>query len=480
MNTDIIINMLWATIVSSLITKLTAINFSFLDVFKFIQDYFCKKKDNAKKITGQIIISGTKITTANGYRFHFPDVYRAVILKLLQNKINVERLTRSTDMFHNGENSYDIHIDSNDDFKIEDNIYISCKQLSQDTKDNGPIINLIMNIFSHKYTAIELNKIIQEWIHVYEKHTNKYVEDENIYYFSLKNDNDYHHNSKKSGPLEDEKNVTSVWKKNILVSYKTFNNTFFTDKEILLKKLRYFLNNERLYQDRGIPYNVGFLLHGEPGCGKTSCIKAISNLTKRHVVEVNLRKIKTCGDFEKIFTENDMNGKYIPHNKKIIVLEDIDCMINIVKSRKKADDSQASSEFDEIGKADSECMKLMMLHEKIMKDEEKYKPNDNLTLACILNTIDGVLENYGRILIITTNFIDKLDEALIRPGRIDMKINFTKCTNQMCRQIIEHFYKEKIDQNIQFPDYKYSPAEILELCQLNYEDINIVIKKLAN
>ena len=233
MNTDIIINMLWATIASSLIAKLTAINFSFLDVLEFIRNYFWKKEDNTKKITGQVTINGTKSTTPSGYRFHFPDSYRAVILKLLQNKVNVEKLTRSADTFRN-ENSYDIHIDSNDDFKIEDNIFISFKQVSQDTKENGPIINMVMNIFSHKYTAIELNKIIQEWIYVYEKHTNKYVEDENIYYFSLKNDNDNHHNSKKSGPLEDE-NSTSVWKKNILVSYKTFNNTFSPTKRYYSK-----------------------------------------------------------------------------------------------------------------------------------------------------------------------------------------------------------------------------------------------------
>mgnify|MGYP002864766107 CR=1 FL=1 len=68
-----------------------------------------------------------------------------------------------------------------------------------------------------------------------------------------------------------------------------------------------------------------------------------------------------------------------------------------------------------------------------------------MTLSCILNTIDGIIENHGRILIITTNYVDQLDSALIRPGRIDARVNFTKCTDKMCKDIIGHFYDQKIE-----------------------------------
>ena len=110
----------------------------------------------------------------------------------------------------------------------------------------------------------------------------------------------------------------------MLITFKTFDNIFFKDKDILIKKLNYFLANEEKYKKKGIPYNIGFLFYGNPGCGKTSCIKAISNYTKRHVVEINLKQIETCGEFINIFNDDMMNDNCIPHRKKIIVLEDID------------------------------------------------------------------------------------------------------------------------------------------------------------
>jgi chaperone BCS1 len=241
------------------------------------------------------------------------------------------------------------------------------------------------------------------------------------------------------------------------------------------------LNNEGWYKKKGIPYNIGFLFHGTPGCGKTSCIKAISNFTNRHVVEINLSKIKKCKDFIKIFNHNCMNEDYVPHDKKIIVLEDIDCMIDIVKSRiNKEDENEEENKF-KIDEKDNDMVKMMKIQEKgkiiefehfeKMEKKKEEKEDDKLTLSCILNTIDGVLENYGRILIITTNHVEKLDSALIRPGRIDMKVNFTKCSRQMYYDIIEHYYEKELQQNIPFVEYKHSPAEVLEICSLHNENI---------
>lgn len=108
----------------------------------------------------------------------------------------------------------------------------------------------------------------------------------------------------------------------------------------MIEKLNYFLNNEHIYQRHGIPYNFGLLFHGPPGCGKTSCIKAIANLTKHHVVEINLKKIKTCEEFVTIIDNEFINKIYVPTNKKIILLEDIDCMLDIAIDRKIKDDKE--------------------------------------------------------------------------------------------------------------------------------------------
>lgn len=88
--------------------------------------------------------------------------------------------------------------------------------------------------------------------------------------------------------------------------------------------------------------------------------------------------------------------------------------------------------------------------------------DEELNLSCILNTIDGVLEQSGRILIITSNHPNMIDEALLRPGRIDMKVHFTKCDENMAISIINNIFNtniKKIDMS-----REYSPAEIVNEC----------------
>ena len=76
-------------------------------------------------------------------------------------------------------------------------------------------------------------------------------------------------------------------------SRKTFDNVFFAQKQTVVSRIDFFLKNYDWYAERGIPYTLGFLFHGLPGCGKTSTIKAIANMTQRHIVSVQLKNIKT-------------------------------------------------------------------------------------------------------------------------------------------------------------------------------------------
>jgi ATP-dependent Zn protease len=332
-------------------------------------------------------------------------------------------------LFNSSDSSFsdsNYYIDAaNKDILVDekDQIYVSFKAVD---KYNSQIV-----LYSYELSAYALKKIVDKWIQDYddEKKEESRINKNLCYFYSVS--------------CDDEK---LRFKTHTLDTYKNFNNIHFTQKEMMLKKLNFFLENQDLYKKRGIPYNFGLLFHGPPGCGKSSCIKAIAKYTNRSVIDINLKNIKTCDEFIQVFTTQYMNDIYLPTNKKIIILEDIDCMSNIVKDRKESDE-----------------------------DED----TNALTLSCILNTIDGILEQTGRIMIMTTNHPEKLDDALTRSGRIDLKINFTKCTQQMYKDIIESYYDEELTEDIVFPEDTYSPANVLEICAMS-DNIEDAIKTIVS
>jgi chaperone BCS1 len=117
---------------------------------------------------------------------------------------------------------------------------------------------------------------------------------------------------------------------------------------------------------------------------------------------------------------------------------------------------------------------------KLAQEDQK---KELINLAFLLNLLDGVLETPGRILIITSNFPDKLDKALVRPGRIDVRIKFDYATTTMIKDMLKHFYElsDKAASSILVPEelnMKYSPARIIEAFCNNYNNIQAAIKSL--
>lgn len=230
---------------------------------------------------------------------------------------------------------------------------------------------------------------------------------------------------------------------------KTFDKLFIPNKQEII----YLLNNLENTENK-----LGFMLYGPPGSGKSSMIKAISNYTKRHIIYLNLNNIKTNRDFMSIMNLDEYtinNTQYIiPFNKKIFVFEDIDCMSDIIKIRNQEN---------------------IIINDDI-KDNEKEKKKkedelDKLNLSSILNILDGIIETPNRLIIMTTNHLDVLDPALIRPGRIDKIIHLDYIKLDELILMIQSFYKNilTIDEiniltNCQL---KYTPAQIEQLCIQN-------------
>jgi SpoVK/Ycf46/Vps4 family AAA+-type ATPase len=99
---------------------------------------------------------------------------------------------------------------------------------------------------------------------------------------------------------------------------------------------------------------------------------------------------------------------------------------------------------------------------------------DPIDLSFLLNLLDGTLESSGRIMVFTSNFPERFDRALIRPGRIDMIVHFKKCSRTVLKEMIEGFYD--ITDGVSHPlfddpamDEKWSPAEVNQILFRNFE-----------
>jgi len=151
-------------------------------------------------------------------------------------------------------------------------------------------------------------------------------------------------------------------------------------------------------------------------------------------------------------------------NERIYVIEDIDAMGEVVLKRewKKPPESKKEIKFDEFGNI----------------REEETNPID---LSFLLNLLDGTLESSGRIIAISTNFPERIDRALIRPGRIDMIIHFKKCSTKILQEMIESFYDITLDGIFSEElNEKWSPAEVNQILFRNFKDQQNAIAELKN
>jgi chaperone BCS1 len=275
------------------------------------------------------------------------------------------------------------------------------------------------------------------------------------------------------GKKSDETDVTELQygRSTVFASSKTFDNLFFDGKEQLIKRLDSFVNRNK-YKTLGLPETLGLLLYGDPGTGKTSCIKAIAKYLDMSLIIVPMSQIKTKKRLEELFFSHRI---HIPQDKRIYVFEEIDCngWETIVRDRnlQPIEDSletTAVTPMKKEGEADGGT-------EKKKKDD---KDTDKLTLGGILEIIDGLVECPGRVIIMTTNHKEHLDSALLRPGRIDMEIEFKKLRHCHIAEIYQKWYEKPLEEYYEFPDYKYSQAEISQLLFKHENDNKGFIREL--
>lgn len=345
-----------------------------------------------------------------------------------------------------------------------------------------------------------------------------------------------------------------------LESRVTFDHIFFPGKEKFLRRVNKFMKKE-------IPLSkFTILLHGKPGGGKTSFIKALHNYTQCNVITLKLSQFDSIKDLMRVFhdsvivcNEGRGNGdlaryqKYrVPINKRIYLFEDIDAADKIVLQRDKKTDAEraldrkiaiakkenakkaakekkekarekkklqrqknmleinlmkieADADLDESKKREKICefeTKIAEIDDKlddINSDDEASDSEDDddptvtkkdddvsifddfwgeyghkakgysydsplaLKLADILNLLDGVLELPGCFVVMTTNFKNKLDEALIRPGRVSYDLELGEIQRPQMLEMLEKFipkYKDELPRRMSaelIKDLQYPP-----------------------
>jgi len=207
--------------------------------------------------------------------------------------------------------------------------------------------------------------------------------------------------------------------KNINVT-KTFDNVFFDIKikDEIKNNISNFYKNQILYDKFGIPKKLGLIFYGIPGTGKSSTIYAIANTFDMNIYPINLN----CTS--ETFIDQIREVK----EKSIVLFEDIDT-IDIACSRN-------------------------VNEKEIDPDKKKESKKEDLLLGTLLEVLDGYRYLNNCIIIMTTNHYDKLDSALIRPGRIDHHYEFKSLTRELLRDIINYFYNTNIQDcvldNIKF------------------------------
>ena len=169
----------------------------------------------------------------------------------------------------------------------------------------------------------------------------------------------------------------------------------------VLADVKDFITSSGWYRQRGIPYRRGYLLHGPPGCGKTSFIVALAGELEYSICVLNLS--------DRSLSDDRLQARLAdaPENS-IILLEDVDA--------------------------------AFVSRETSPQIEAAYQGLNRLTFSGLLNAIDGAASAEGRIVFMTTNYVDRLDSALVRPGRIDFKQYIGFCSKGQLQEMFGNFY----------------------------------------
>jgi len=475
-------------------------------IINYVYDYQIDKMimslsfDNIKSLffkKNQVIIEGKRSSVVSAYSSFlnttslYSDRFKAIwcyIIDNIENNHTIQSIKESHSNFQSSDEEKRKNLDifmvyQNKHFIIDEDIFVNAKIEQEESNDeksktNSRTDKITVIIYSYKHSLSYLKDYVDNITNKYLSSIKKNRTNKKFIYFLDKVEK------------SQDDSLLSCWREDLFESARTFNNIFFDGKKEIISKIDYFLNNREWYYQKGIPYSLGIGLHGPPGTGKTSFIKALANYTNRHIIVISLKIIKTKRQLEQFFFEdryNEDNEKTdISFDKKIIVFEDIDCIGDIVLNRSLKNDKEknASKENDKSLNISDVLQSICELNESgtTKVSTLSNKAEDLITLDDILNLWDGIRETPGRILIISSNHYDKLDPALVRPGRIDITHELSNASHNVISEMYAHLFEKNIDvETLQkVKEYYYSPAEIINMYVSYKNECDFVNRLLEN
>ncbi|XAR72425.1 hypothetical protein NMG60_11019052 [Bertholletia excelsa] len=233
-------------------------------------------------------------------------------------------------------------------------------------------------------------------------------------------------------------------------------------KEEIMEDLKDFANGQSFYQRTGRAWKRGYLLYGPPGTGKSSMIAAMANFLGYDIYDLELTEVHNNSELRKLLMKTS--------SKSIIVIEDIDCSINLTNRKKNLN---AGRNYPEGPPPE-------------LRGEDG---GNSITLSGLLNFTDGLWSCCGseRIFVFTTNHIEKLDPALLRSGRMDMHIFMNYCSFPALKILLKNYLgceggdvAESVLKDLAevIDEAKMTPADISEVLIKNRRDKDKALSEL--
>ncbi|KAK9097417.1 hypothetical protein Sjap_022914 [Stephania japonica] len=226
-------------------------------------------------------------------------------------------------------------------------------------------------------------------------------------------------------------------------------------KNEIKSDLMKFVTKQEFYSRVGRAWKRGYLLYGPPGTGKTTLIAAIANFLKFDIYDLELTAVRSNSQLRKLLISTS--------DKSVIIVEDIDCSLDLSQRKNNNKNNEINIE-----------MKENYEHHQDGADEDYKRAlesfSSKVSLSGVLNFVDGLWSSCGgeRLMIFTTNHKEKLDQALLRPGRMDKHIHLSYCEISAFKILMknylgieEHELVREVEELL--PNVEMTPAEIGEV-----------------